>query len=585
MRRLVTTILFVTIIACLPMTGFSQDPGDNQFHFVASFDTFPNGYTGGDMTNIKYVGDTDQDGKGEFVFLTTNSDSCYFVMYEATGDDSYEQVFVFPFLPVWNGLFRDWTAITVGDLNGNGVVEIIVGLPVDMTSTVIDHNPPRLVVFEWAGTVGENMYGYDNGTTPNTYWNFDVPDDYSIVPFQFTIDDIDQDGTLELIADFREPKAVYVISQTESWDFPLWNIEWHITNDSGDPNYVDHFDGGGYYGSCIGDLDSDGKKEIFVPVWDLLTLNIYECQEPGNFTREAYIRHVRPDTDFGAVRGVQVGDVNNDGVKEFYYAGSDKDANDMGHIFAISNVTDVSLVDSASFVDIMAYPTHPNNNTGRAARTGILTDIDNDGNADLMVCGSGNGQIYDIEYKGSGDPLDPNSWTFTIAFDLWEHWATYLPDTTIAAMSPRFWDGDVCDDMDDDGHKEFVAINYGTDRNIVPDDPWFYIFEEGPVTKVARSLNNNVPETFKLYQCHPNPFNPTTTIKYSVPKESFISLKIYNTLGIEVRSLVEGMATPGEHNIPWDGKDNLGNVVSSGTYFYRLKAGSHIYTRSMSLVK
>jgi len=585
MKYFVTFLFFIAIISYFSVNGIAQDPGDNQFHFVGAYKEFPEGDGNGDMTNVKFVGDTDQDGKGEFVFLTTNSDSCHFVMYEATGDDTYEEVFVFPFIPVWNGAFRDWTAITVCDLNGNGVVEIIVGLPVEMRSAIVDHNPPRLVVFEWAGTVGENLYGYDNGTTPNAYWNFDVPDDFSIVPFQFTIDDIDNDGTLELIADFREPKAVYVISQTESWDFPLWIIEWYITDSSGDPNYVDHFDGGGFYGSGMGDLDSDGKKEIYVPVWDRLTLNIYECQEPGNFTREAYIRHVRPETDFGAVKGIRVGDVNNDGVKELYYVGTDKDDNDMGHIFAISNITDVSEVDSASFVDIVAYQTHPLNTTGRAARTGHLTDIDNDGNADLMVCGSGNGQIYDIEYKGSGDPLDPDSWTFTIAFDLWEYWATYLPDSIIQGMSPRFWDGDVCDDMDDDGHKEYVVINYGTDHNIVPDDPWFYIFEEGPATRVNYSNNIMLPETFKLFQNFPNPFNPTTTIKYTVPKESFISLRVYNMLGKEVKTLREGIVTAGEYYVVWDGKDNLGREVSSGTYLYRLKTGNHIYTRSMSLVK
>jgi hypothetical protein len=584
MKQFATILFLVVLIFLLSLPVFAQDMGDNEFHFVASFNKLPEDDEM-DMTNIKYVGDTDQDGKGEFCFLTTNGDSCYFILYEATGNDSYEQVFVFPFTPVWNSLFRDWTAIVAGDLNGNGVVEIIVGLPVDMTGFVNDHNPPRLVVFEWAGTVGENMYGFDNGTNPNAYWNFDVPDDFSIVPFQFTIDDVDNDGTMELIADMREPKAVYVISQTESWDFPFWRIEWYITNNTTDPKYVNHFDGGGFYGSSVGDLDSDGKKEIYVPVWDLLTLNIYECQEPGIFTREAYIRHVRPDTDFGAVRGVRVGDVNNDGMKELYYIGTDKDASGMGHIFGISNITDVSQVDSASFVDLIVYNTHPLNTLGRAARAGFLTDIDKDGNADLMICGSGNGQIYDFEYKGSGDPMDSNNWTHTIAFDLWEHWATYLPDSVIQLMSPRFWDGDVCDDMDGDDHNEFVVINYGTDRGVVPDDPWFYIFEEGAPTRVNPSKNISLPETFKIYQNYPNPFNHSTTIRYSVPENSFISIKVFDILGKEVKTLIESAVPAGQYSISWDGTDNNGRVVGSGSYFYQLKTADHTYTRSMSLVK
>lgn len=585
MKRIATIFLAVVFVISLSQLLFAQpDPGNNKFHFVMDVREFPEGDAQGDMTNIKFVGDTDQDGKGEFVFLTTNSDSCTFVMYEATGDDKYEVVFTFPFRPTSNGALRDWTAITSGDLNGNGVVEIIVGLPVDMRSTIVDPNPPRLVVFEWAGEVGVNMYGYDNGTSPNAYWNFDLPDNYSLVPFNFEIDDIDGDGTMELIADFREPKAVFVISQTESWDWPLWVYEWRITNDSADPDYVDHFDGGGFYGSSIGDLDSDGKKEIYVPIWDRWTLNIYECQAPGNFTREVYLKNLAA-VDYGAVRGVRCGDVNNDGVKELYYVGSDKDNDGNGHVFAISSVTDVSQITAESVVDLLIYPTHPNNTTGRAARTGLLDDIDSDGSMDLMICGSGNGQIYDWEYKGTGDPMSSDSWTFTVAFDLWQHWATYLPDTTIVKMSPRFWDGDVCQDMDGDGHKEFVTINYGTDRNIVPDDPWLYVFEEGEATAVREDRTPKMVESFILYNNYPNPFNPTTTIKYAVPRDAYITLKIYDMLGREVKSLVSGAVAQGEHIVNWDGRNNFGGKVSSGTYIYQMKTNNHTYSRRMMLLK
>jgi len=583
MKRFATVLSACAMVLLLFVMANAQDTGDNQFHFVASFPDMPEGGNG-QMTNVRYVGDTDQDGMGEFAFITTNGDSCHFVVYEATGDNTYEIVYLYPIIPVPNGLFRDWSAVTVGDLNGNGLVEIIVGFPVDMTGNVVDHNPPRMAVFEWNGVNGQNVYGYDNGVNPSAVWNFNVADDYSIVPFAFEVTDIDKDGTMELIAQMREPKAVYVISQTDSWDFPNWNIEWYITNDTNDPNYVNHFDGGGLYCVASGDLDSDGKMELFVPPWDRLTLNIYECQAPGTFTREAYIRHVSADTDYGTVRGIQIGDVNNDGVKEMYFVATDKDENAMGHVFAVSNITDVSQVDSASFVDLIVYPTHPLNTTSRAARTGLLTDMDQDGKMDIMICGSGNGQVYDVEYKGSGDPLDSNSWTFTVAFDVWNLWATYLPADTINLMSPRFWDGDL-GELDGDGHKEMVVLNYGVDRSIVPDDPWFYIFEEGEGTGVENEITESTVQTYRLYNNYPNPFNPTTIIKYAVPKESFITINVYNMLGEEVKSLVSRSVTAGEYQVEWDGTDNSGRRVSSGLYLYRMDSGEHIYTRTMSLVK
>lgn len=573
----------VVVVLLLSLSVMAQDPGDNKFHFAASFSDLPEG-DNGEMTNVRFIGDTDEDGKGEFAFITTNGDSCHFVVYEGTADNTYEIVYNYPIIPVPNGLFRDWSAIAVGDLNGNGVVEIIVGMPVDMTGAITDHNPPRLAIFEWNGTVGENVYGFDGGVNPSAVWTFDVADDYSIVPFAFEVVDIDNDGTMELIAQMREPKAVYVVSQTDSWDFPTWNIEWYITNDTNDPNYVDHFDGGGLYCVAVGDLDSDGKMELFVPPWDRLTLNIYECQAPGNFTREAYIQHVSPEIDYGTVRGIRVGDVNNDGVKEMYFVATDKDAEAKGHVFAVSNISDVSQVTAESFVDIMAYPTHPLNTTGRAARTGLLDDIDGDGNMDIIIMGSGNGQIFDVEYKGAGDPLDPSSWTFTVGFDVWDHWRTYLPSDTVDQMSPRFWDGDL-GDIDGDGHKEVVIVNYGTDRNIIADDPWFYIIEEGEATAVHEQAPQTLANTYRLYNNYPNPFNPTTIIKYSVPKESFITIKVYNMLGEEVKSLVSQNVGAGEYQVHWDGTDNTGQKVSSGVYLYRMDAGQHIYSRTMTLVK
>ncbi len=584
MKRNFTFFGTFVLFLILAKTIFGQDPGDNSFHFVNSFSDLPEGDTGA-PTNIKYVGDTDQDNLGEFVFLTTNGDSCHFIMYEAVEDDSFEIVFTFPFHPVWNDYFRDWTAITVGDMNNDGVVEILVGLPVEMRSGVSDVNPPRIAVFEWNGTIGENIYGKNNGSEPNAYWNFNVGDNYSFVPFQFTLDDIDNDGDIELIADIRDPKAVYVVSQRYPWDFAIWDIEWYITNDLSDPKYVNHFDGGGFYGSAIGDLDGDGEKEIYVPVWNYLTLNIYECHGHGNFTRETTIQTARSDADYGAVRGVSIGDVNNDGTKELYIAGTDKDPSGNGHVFAISNITDVSQITSASIVDLLTYPTHPNNGTGRAARTAFLTDADNDGNADFMIWGSGNAQLYDFEYKGTGDPLDSNSWTFTTAFDVWQLWATYLPPETVNLLTPRFWDGDVCADMDGDGHKEFLILNYSTDPSIVADDPFIYIIEEGQITSVENKQKLTIPENFKLYNNYPNPFNFSTVIKYTVPQESHVRLKIYNIVGEQIKTLFEGSVLPGEYSVIWNGSDFRGIIVPSGIYIYQLETDRYLLSGKMSFLK
>jgi len=73
-------------------------------------------------------------------------------------------------------------------------------------------------------------------------------------------------------------------------------------------------------------------------------------------------------------------------------------------------------------------------------------------------------------------------------------------------------------------------------------------------------------------QNYPNPFNPSTTIRFSVPKESFVSLKVYNILGQEVVTIAEEFKNVGTFNATWNGRNNAGNQVASGMYLYRIEA-------------
>jgi unsaturated rhamnogalacturonyl hydrolase len=88
-----------------------------------------------------------------------------------------------------------------------------------------------------------------------------------------------------------------------------------------------------------------------------------------------------------------------------------------------------------------------------------------------------------------------------------------------------------------------------------------------------------------LYQNHPNPFNPSTTISFTLPKQSVTKLMVYNVEGRLVRKLVDGMLDEGFKKVIWDGKDAKGNFMSSGVYFYRLKAGNRTLTKKMVLLK
>lgn len=89
----------------------------------------------------------------------------------------------------------------------------------------------------------------------------------------------------------------------------------------------------------------------------------------------------------------------------------------------------------------------------------------------------------------------------------------------------------------------------------------------------------------ELRQNEPNPFNPTTTIAFSVGATQDVSLVVYDATGRVVRTLVDGVTRFGTHRVTWDGRDNSGNTVGSGIYFYRLTAGKHVEARKMVLIK
>ena len=95
----------------------------------------------------------------------------------------------------------------------------------------------------------------------------------------------------------------------------------------------------------------------------------------------------------------------------------------------------------------------------------------------------------------------------------------------------------------------------------------------------------NSPLTFELYHNFPNPFNPTTTIKYDLPKTGNVILKIYNVIGQEIVKLVNETQTAGKKSIVWNGRDKFGKQLSSGVYIYRLEAGDYIKSRKMVLLK
>ena len=93
------------------------------------------------------------------------------------------------------------------------------------------------------------------------------------------------------------------------------------------------------------------------------------------------------------------------------------------------------------------------------------------------------------------------------------------------------------------------------------------------------------PSTYALFENRPNPFNPTTTITYDLPRTSAVRIVVYDVAGRQIRELVRATRPAGRHDVPWDGRNDANGAVASGVYFYRLTAGDFVATKKMILLK
>lgn len=205
---------------------------------------------------------------------------------------------------------------------------------------------------------------------------------------------------------------------------------------------------------------------------------------------------------------------------------------------------------SGSFSGGTVYP------SGTLVGVSALTpaDLDGDNDIDLAVTGLGSITMYVMLNNGSG--------SFSVA---------------ASASTEALTSYVVAADLDSDGDLDLATAN-----------------ESGPSVTVAinssalASVDDTpleLPESFYLKQNFPNPFNPTTSITYSLETTADVSLRIYNSLGQVVRTLDSGVQQAGFHRVIWDGCDAAGNRLSSGVYFYQLSAGDYSHTRKMIMLK
>ncbi|MGH8014592.1 MAG: FG-GAP-like repeat-containing protein, partial [Candidatus Zixiibacteriota bacterium] len=174
-------------------------------------------------------------------------------------------------------------------------------------------------------------------------------------------------------------------------------------------------------------------------------------------------------------------------------------------------------------------------------------------------------------------------------------WPQVTPARPNNVVSSRY--APIVDDIDGNGTVELVLLSdanevlvwnfetsFANGKNrtkFLSDDRNSGILNSSDIsTEIGPDRTDELPRSFELEQNFPNPFNPTTTISFSIPKKSRVRLEVFNILGQRVRTLVDKELPAGRHTVSLDGE-----YLSSGIYFYRLVADETVLSRKMTLLK
>ncbi|MBT8387194.1 MAG: T9SS type A sorting domain-containing protein [Ignavibacteria bacterium] len=231
--------------------------------------------------------------------------------------------------------------------------------------------------------------------------------------------------------------------------------------------------------------------------------------------------------------------------------------------FDNDNVLDIVIIDSKFEITLFTLIFFKGNNDGSFTQANTIElnnpgtlfayDLVGDTNIDLLVGSSANADVTILE--GNGD--------FTFA-ELWPSYGTGINNQYIIP-------GDF--DKDND-------LDLATSGGIGGDSYISILYNTQLITNVWDNSVDKTPTSFALEQNYPNPFNPNTTIQYSIKENTLVSLKIYDILGNEVKTLVNEQKPAGFYEVQFDA-----SRLSSGIYFYKLRAGKFIETKKMVLLR
>ncbi len=566
--------------------------------------------------------DLNNDGKPEIV-ATDYADYGHVYVFAPAGQDSFELVWTSPSVDtkVNNSSPRN---VVIGDLDGDGRKEII-----------FESNQNGIYIYEWDGVAGSYNFGttYSQLINETNCTGFTATNGVNFYTEKMSVADLYNDGRQELVVSLRSTTTAeqkyMIISAVGNWDvnspgFSSFTMDYVGARPDLGPWGLG---GGSAFAMIPANLDGTGPKEIVLHAYNYGDVSIlrydgtkWVLPDTSTHKQNLYLYNTDGVSYFGGFAY----DIDKDGRDEVYLPTNVcSDPTKLGKVVGIcydSPSTPIQI-DSTNIFEI----NFTNVNTDSAAMWGYgYGDIDGNGKPNLYFSTASLGHtILSAEFQG-GDKKNPANWVTSVLYrgDSTVYSMTIKDSLshidTIATKYDFFFPSKIfAEGMDADGNgKEDLVAGYqpwlygGTrDSIVVTNLTWnstsskfdstnsmvwnpkrysFVLLEKSSSTGVveAHDLTFVTPDDYKLDQNFPNPFNPTTTISFTLPLNKKITLAVYDILGREVRTLINNEEyAKGTHSVAWDGRNNQGQSVSSGTYIYRLKFGNYEHSRKMVLLK
>jgi len=332
-------------------------------------------------------------------------------------------------------------------------------------------------------------------------------------------------------------------------------------------------------GGIFFDKDNDGDPDLILKSYEQDT--ILENNGKGFFTDVTIQSGIDDPFQTSAISG---GDLNNDGYVDLVFSNWDEPSavfinNGDGHFSQLE--TDWSFI---------------------YARMSVIFDFDGDSFNDIIfaIHGSGNKSLL---FKNLGNlqfremdsvDLSPAFIAEVADFNGDNMLDIILDDLDKSSLlinqGNEFIDGtellvDISEKFSGKiGCPQFIDLDGDGDLDIYSRSA---VFENLGFIPINTSIETISVKQLPYYPIlnYPNPFNPTTTIEFSIPSSGFTSLVIYNIMGQKVRELVADKMSAGTHSVVWNGKDDNSNEVSSGIYISKLKMGKHTSSGRMLIMK